>query len=107
MSRKYKRILSLVLALIMICSAMGVMAFAADDEHPPLDAWCTKCEGGEGAQRTFIFLRHEEEFNRIIDCPKHPEMHDAEEWYTRDVYVSTGCAHLLEFNQKKVYICLR
>ena len=32
MLRKTKRTLSLILALVMLCSTMGVMAFAADDE---------------------------------------------------------------------------
>ena len=103
MLRKTKRTLSLVLALIMICSTMGVMAFAAEDEFHfcetcKLEVPCTAC-----------VKRHEKlSFNRVIGCPLHNELHDAEEHY---VYYDHYCPHCNNLigpytYDHKDYICL-
>ena len=103
MLRKTKRTLSLVLALIMICSAMGVMAFAQErgvmvcHECPQRTCGSTQCV--EKNRRSF--------FNRVIECPTHGG-HDAEEYY---VYVDHHCANCgvekeTFILKARTYVCL-
>lgn len=102
MSRNVKRTLSLVLALIMICSTMGVMAFAADDEIS-FDAYCFYCE----AQRDFKCIGYQEMFNSIVACPLHDELHDAEEWYCGIYHVCVVCnIYKISLDFREEYVCL-
>ena len=97
MTRTVKRTLSLVLALIMICSTLGVMAFAADELQE-----CGRCGRTPTSYYTVFNSRS---FDRITECPTH-ETHDAEVYialYDRycskhDVYVG--------WETVTVYICL-
>ncbi len=83
MTRKVKRTLSLVLALMMICSTMGVMAFAAETAVLSV---CPDCEED-------LVLRKIEDwrFNRIIECPLHDKAHDAAEYYVYCIYRCENC----------------
>ncbi len=99
MLRKTKRTLSLVLALIMICSTMGVMAFAAETAAP---SECPNC--GED-----LVLRRIEDwqFNRVIVCPLHNEQHDAEEYYVHYILRCRNCEWEYDSGfDRKDYICL-
>lgn len=78
--KRSRRILSLVLALIMLCSTMGIMSFAAVGDS--ISAWCPNCN----YQRTFTYLFYNESLNRIIECPNHNGTHDAEEIYCGHFY---------------------
>ena len=101
MSRKYKRILSLVLALITICSTLGVMAFAADDES--IDNYCAVC----GTTTRQDYYCYENCINRIIECPKHNGEHDAEEWYIGSHYTCRSCKEIIPGPDFKItYVCL-
>lgn len=101
MLKKSKRILSLILALIMICSTMGVMAFAADGEIA-FDAYCFYCR----AQRDFVCIGYQEMFNRVIECPEHPD-HDAEEWYCGVYYECIVCnAYAISSDYVSRFVCL-
>ena len=99
--KKAKRILSLVLALIMICSAMGVMTFAAVGD--PIDAHCTECK----SQQTFLYSHYSDTLNRVVECPNHNGAHDAEERYLGHMYYcATNPEHWLFIRTDIVYICL-
>lgn len=103
MLRKAKRTLSLVLALIMLCSTMGVMAFAAVNTYP----FCPECDD---TVRDYYLVEQSRSFDRIIVCPTH-DTHDAEVWR---VYYKAFCSiHRIEVvdgnpNElyKDIYICL-
>ena len=101
MSRNVKRTLSLVLALIMLCSTMGVMAFAAGTSVP-----CHFCE----VCRDEVVCRIVEDwqFNRVIVCERHNEQHDAEEYYVLHDHYCSNCNTLLceDVFDRKEYICL-
>ncbi len=101
MLRKTKRTLSLVLALIMICSTMGVMALAAASN----DAYeCPKCPE---PTRDYYEVEGAPSFNRIIECPKH-DGHDAEEYYVQVYrYCSIHDVLLPDATYSyRIYICL-
>ena len=84
MTRKMKRTLSLVLALVMLCSTMGVMAFA--QERGIIN--CHECPVKNCGETRCVEQDVDRSFNRIIECPQHGT-HDAEEYY---VYVNHYCA---------------
>lgn len=86
MLKKSKRILSLVLALIMICSTMGVMSFA--QERANFNKWCYEC----GTMRNYLLADRVETLNRIIECPTHSG-HDAEKWYCDIYYECEVCSY--------------
>ena len=99
MLRKTKRTLSLVLALVMLCSTMGVMAFAADDES--ISEECPYCH----ANTRFDYQFYSSSFNRIVECPTHGD-HDAEEWYAGNYYTCRNCGLYVSFDLKTTYVCL-
>ena len=94
MSRNVKRTLSLVLALIMLCSTMGVMAFAA--EASAECHFCDACKEEVSCRKT-----QNREFNRVIECPLHDGAHDAEEYY---VYCYHYCPNCNQYFGCDVYI---
>ena len=99
--KRSRRILSLVLALIMICSTMGVMAFAAVGD--PINAFCTEC----GVQQTFLYSHYSDTINRVVECPKHNGTHDAEERYLGHMYYcAMDPTHWKFLRTDIVYICL-
>ena len=105
MTRKMKRTLSLLLALVMLCSTMGIMAFAAEKSSPILmQCPSEKCNY---APRVYL-LQTFEGLNRVIACPLHNELHDAEEWYTSYIYVCDACGHLydIDIDPDISYVCL-
>lgn len=98
MLKKSKRALSLVLALMMICSTMGVMAFAQDVVDGLV---CPNCFEFD----CLYYVRYEEQFNRVIECPNHFG-HDAEEWYVGAWY-DCGCCNERVFVRSHIeYRCL-
>lgn len=102
MSRNVKRTLSLVLALIMLCSTMGVMAFAAE-----ASAECHFCEICK-IEVSCIKKNEDRSFNRVIECPQHNGAHDAEEYYVYYDHYCPNCKNLIGsyvFDCKN-YICL-
>ena len=101
--KRSRRILSLVLALIMICSTMGVMTFAVDEDDQ-LYAWCTNCE----KQVYFNYYCYENCLERIIECPIHEGAHDAEEWHSGYHYICTGkkCGNIICPSKRITYVCL-
>ncbi len=101
MLRKTKRTLSLVLALIMICSTMGVMAFA--QERASMYAPCRSdyCQGGYRH-----FTRYSDEYLvRIIECPLHDRAHDAEEWEIVTWYVCDTCECATDYSYTTYHNC--
>lgn len=104
MIRKCKRTLSLVLALVMICSTMGVMGFAAE----PTAVINMKCSS-ETCKNTFRNYRHfpVEGLNRVIECPEHRD-HDAEEWYRSHLYKCEMCGKIYDpgYEPDIFYVCL-
>ena len=102
MTRKHKRTLSLVLALMMLCSTMSVMSFAAETS-----AECCFCE--TCGKPVSCRKRHEEwSFNRVIVCVPHNEIHDTEEYYVYYDHYCPSCNNLIgEYVfDRKDYICL-
>ena len=100
MLRKAKRTLSLVLALIMICSTMGVMAFALDDDA--IERRCPAC----GKITRLDYYCYENALERVIECPIHEGAHDAEEWHIGDHYKCRDCKAIVSFNKTITYVCL-
>lgn len=98
MLKKSKRALSLVLALIMICSTIGIMAFAQERAVVLECYWCLDSE-------RFAYSHPGEQFNRIIECPTHGN-HDAEEWYVGHYYDCLECNKLVFAHTSTRYICL-
>ena len=102
MTRTVKRTLSLALALVMICSTLGVMTFAAEWISLAQNCYSEKCGG---AFRFFSFSHYEDSFNRIIECPMHGD-HDAEEWYTLCWFACDTCGALDCVNSETRHVCL-
>ncbi len=101
MSRKVKRTLSLVLALMMICSAMGVMALAAVSTEL---YWCEVCKDEVYAEYT-LESEAEWEFDRIVECPYHSD-HDAEVYKASTKCLCVNCyEEVYHYNYIK-YVCL-
>lgn len=98
MLKKSKRILSLVLALIMICSTLGVMAFARDVVAGLVCPMCYEIDCLE-------YIRYEEQFNRVVECPDHGN-HDAEEWYIGALYDCGCCKRIVFVRSFKEYRCI-
>ena len=103
MTRKMKRTLSLILALVMLCSTMGVMAFAAAPAMMYMQCFSTVCEG---AWRTYLDSPIEG-LNRVIECPEHRD-HDAEEWYRSHFYKCEVCGKIYDprYEPDIFYVCL-
>lgn len=101
MLRKTKRTLSLVLALIMICSTMGVMAFAAETSAEC--CFCETCKDEVACRKV-----EDWQFNRVIVCERHNEQHDAEEYYVHVAHKCPNCNSMLTdfYYDRKDYICL-
>ena len=104
MLKKSKRILSLILALVMLCSTLGVMAFAAEKPATAyIECPSTTCKN---AWRTYRY-RCSEGLNRIIECPLHNGMHDAEEWYYSEYYCCEVCNRIYSpYDPEITYVCL-
>ena len=98
MTRTVKRTLSLVLALVMICSTLGIMTFAQERAVVLECYWC------EDSER-FAYSHAGEQFNRIVECPTHGG-HDAEEWYVGQYYRCLDCGGLVFTRTSTKYICL-
>ena len=70
-----KKMLTLVLVAVMVAMTC-LPAFAAIDANG--DIVCDKCRRHDQLDLTGEEIRS---FNRLIPCPLHNELHDAEEWY--------------------------
>ncbi len=103
MSRNVKRTLSLVLALIMICSTLGVMAFA-QERADVIGCSCGICKP-YCQWNEFLFVREEESLNRVTECPVHLN-HDAGEYYIYEVLRCTKCKHLTYHLLRVEYRCI-
>ena len=102
MTRKMKRTLSLILALVMLCSTMGVMAFA--QTRASLYAKCYSEQCGGNSRH---FTRHYAEgLNRVIVCPLHNELHDTEEWSLSEWYTCDTCGWMGYNSFEIEYRCL-
>ena len=103
MTRKMKRTLSLILALVMLCSTMGVMAFAqtrADDDF--IEDTCPVC----GADTQLYYYCYENTMERIVECPTHGG-HDAEEWHIGAQYICRACGRIVPGPDFEItYVCL-
>ena len=99
MSRKIKRTLSLVLALVMICSTMSFMAFAQESAN--LYGPCKSCRRDQNFTR-----RYEDFLNRVIECPLHNGVHDTEEWYIEEIYTCDVCGWEFTYDSVIEYRCL-
>ena len=101
MLRKTKRTLSLVLALIMICSTLGVMAFAAVSTEL---YWCEVCR-----DEVYAYYTPESQANwgldRVIECPKHGT-HDAEVYKAYTDCRCVQCNEIVYHYEYVKYICL-
>ena len=95
-----RRIVSLILAIVMACSAMGVMALAID-----VDSVTKKCDNCR-EETLFTYLFYDNNINSIVACPKHNGLHDAEEWYTGNYYKCSDCGYVYSFDLVITYICL-
>ena len=83
----------------MICSTMGVMAFAAERE--PIEKWCVVAQ----KQAICDYYCYENCVARIVECPEHRD-HDAEEWHTGDHYRCRECGEIFCLNKTITYVCL-
>ena len=99
MSRKLKRTLSLVLALIMLCSTVAFISAAAVSD--PITRTCEKCR----TEQTFYYSHYDDSLNRIVECPTHGT-HDAEERYQGHFYYCSVCGQFLFIRTAIVYVCL-
>ena len=98
-----KRILSLVLALIMVCSTMGVMVFA--QERSVIN--CHECPVASCSETRCVEKNEHTDFDCIVECPTHGT-HDAERHY---VYVDHWCGVCDVVKEENIfvhymYICL-
>ena len=102
MLRKTKRTLSLVLALIMICSTLGVMAFAAE-QGAPLTYYglCPDCR----QYQQFNYSFYDDSLNRVVECPEHRD-HDAEERIRGNYYTCSLCGFIDSQDAVTYYVCL-
>ena len=100
MTRKMKRTLSLILALVMLCSTMGVMAFAADDME--YEAFCSRC----GEQKGLVYRFYDDSFVRMVECPLHNGLHEAEEWFRGHQYTCIDCGLYICPDGETYYVCL-
>ncbi len=101
MLRKTKRTLSLVLALIMICSTMGVMALAAVSTEL---YWCEICKDEVYAEYT-PKSEAEWEFDRIVECPYHSD-HDAKLYIAYTDCDCVQCGETVYHYDYVKYVCL-
>ena len=103
MTRKMKRTLSLVLALIMLCSTMGVMAFAQEQRIIN----CHECPVSSCSETRCVNGKKYREFDRIVECPTHG-LHDAERYYVHYDHKCAACGVVKEtyvFDHFE-YVCL-
>ena len=103
MTRKMKRTLSLILALVMLCSTLGVMAFAQTRANV-ISCSCGICKP-YCQWNEFLFIRNEKTLNRVTECPVHLN-HDAEEYYIYDVLKCTKCNHYTYHLLRIEYECI-
>ena len=101
MTRKMKRTLSLILALVMLCSTLGVMAFA--QERASLYAKC----GSDTCKNNYRhFTKYSDEYLvRVIECPLHDHAHDAEEWEIVTWHVCDTCGESAYYSYSTYYNC--
>ncbi len=101
MSRNVKRTLSLVLALIMICSTMGVMVFAHTRANMYGPCGSDDCQG-----KNRHFTRCSDEYLvGIVECPLHDGAHDAEEWEIAEWYACDTCGWTTDYSYSTYYNC--
>ena len=100
MTRKMTRTLSLILALVMLCSTMGVMAFA--QERASLYAMCN----GECGWYANFTYHYNETMNRVIVCHLHNEERDTEEWYLSSWYTCDTCGWIGYDSSEIEYRCI-
>ena len=92
-----RRIASLILAVVMVCSAMGVMAFAREGLEE-----CGECGDVPQSYYTVLYSR---DLDRIIECPEH-EIHDAEVYVDTYYYYCSLHDNYVGCEYVDVYICL-
>ena len=101
MLRKTKRTLSLVLTLIMICSTLGVMAFAAVSTEL---YWCEVCR-----DEVYAYYTPESQvewgLDCIVECPYHLD-HDAELYKAGTNCYCVQCGEKVYQYDYVKYVCL-
>ena len=103
MKRNVKRTLSLILALVMLCSTLGVMAFAQERANV-IGCACGICKP-YCQWNEFLPKGYDEVLNRVTECPVHLN-HDAEEYYIYEKLLCTKCKHYTYHLLRVEYRCL-
>ena len=96
-----RRIVSLILAIVMACSVMGVMAFAAISTEL---YWCEICKDEVYAEYT-PESQVQWSFERVVECPYHSD-HDAEMYTAYTDCLCVQCDNEVYAYEYTKYVCL-